>query len=65
MGKPKTCDEMELLCRKRAALDPNQGWKWMARADRWRNLGRRNVSAIAEDRDLFPAESLETEGPPH
>jgi len=32
------CRDMELLCRRRAALDTQHSWKWLGEAERWRNL---------------------------
>lgn len=41
------CHSMELLCRQRAIADPAQSWKWLARAERWENLGnRRTISSF-------------------
>jgi hypothetical protein len=34
------CRKMQLLCLQRAQEDPAQSWKWLARAERWRALGR-------------------------
>jgi hypothetical protein len=30
--------DMELLCRHRAAFDPQHRWKWLGEAERWREL---------------------------
>ena len=53
------CHAMELLCRQRALVDPKYSWKWLARAERWKNLGDRNVTSrlergIVEQPDLGP-----------
>jgi hypothetical protein len=41
------CQAMELLCRQRAIADPEHSWKWLARAERWENLGqRRSISSF-------------------
>jgi hypothetical protein len=32
------CRDMELLCRRRAALDTQHSWKWLGEAERWRVL---------------------------
>lgn len=29
---------MASMCRQQAALDPENGWIWLARADRWESL---------------------------
>ena len=39
------CHAMEVLCRQRALVDPEHSWKWLARAERWRNLGRRKITS--------------------
>jgi hypothetical protein len=57
------CVEMETLCRKRAALYPEQSWIWLARAERWKERDQRDVRR--QDRDLRPTESLKTDGPRH
>jgi hypothetical protein len=38
------CRSMELLCRQRAKVDPEHGWKWLARAERWGNLGHHKIT---------------------
>ena len=43
------CRQMELLCRQRAKADPEHSWKWLARAERWGNLGhRRTISSFKQ-----------------
>jgi|NGEPerStandDraft_6_1074524.scaffolds.fasta_scaffold78553_2 hypothetical protein len=39
------CRAMELLCRQRAIIDPEHSWKWLARAERWKNLGHRKITS--------------------
>ena len=39
------CRHIELLCRQRAIADPEHSWKWLARAERWENLGHRRTSS--------------------
>jgi hypothetical protein len=34
---------MASLCRLRAALDPEIGWRWIARADRWEALAKAEI----------------------
>jgi hypothetical protein len=38
------CRHMELLCRRRAKADPLHSGKWLARAERWGNLGHRKIT---------------------
>ena len=43
------CRHMERLCRQRAVADPEHSWKWLARAERWGNLGhRRTISSFEQ-----------------
>ena len=35
------CHDMEMLCRRRAEIEPEHDWKWLGEADRWRTLGHR------------------------
>ena len=39
------CHAMELLCHQRALVDPEDSWKWLARAERWKNLGHRKITS--------------------
>jgi hypothetical protein len=39
------CRHMELLCRQSAIADPEHSRKWLARAERWGNLGHRRVTS--------------------
>ena len=39
------CREMELLCRRRAALDSAHSWKWLGEAERWRDLAHREAAS--------------------
>jgi hypothetical protein len=34
------CKSMELICRQRADVDPEKRQKWLAQAERWRDLAR-------------------------
>ena len=38
------CRAMELICRQRAKADPEHGWKWLGQAERWHDLGTREVA---------------------
>ena len=51
------CRHMELLCRRRAKADPQHRGKWLARAERWGNLGQHKISSRlrhTEQPDLGP-----------
>jgi hypothetical protein len=39
------CHHMELLCRHRAKADLTHSWKWLARAERWKSLGHREITS--------------------
>jgi hypothetical protein len=39
------CRDMELLCRRRAALDIQHSWMWLGEAERWRDLARRETAS--------------------
>jgi hypothetical protein len=39
------CRDIELLCRRRAALDHEHSWKWLGEAVRWRDLAHREISS--------------------
>jgi hypothetical protein len=38
------CRAMELMYRQRAEADPANGWKWLGQAERWHDLGTREVA---------------------
>jgi len=38
------CHDMEMLCRQRANVDAKHNWKWLGEADRWRELGHREIA---------------------
>jgi hypothetical protein len=44
MSNMGDCKSMELKCRQRANADPDNRQKWLAQADRWRDLGRAEKS---------------------
>jgi hypothetical protein len=48
------CRDMELLCRRRAALDREHSWKWLGEAERWRNLEHREISSRVPHHPLHP-----------
>jgi hypothetical protein len=44
------CRDMELLCRRRAALDTQHSWMWLGEAERWRDLAHReNCFSFSND----------------
>jgi hypothetical protein len=58
------CRRMELLCRHRAKVDPEHSWKWLARAERWENLGHRKIiSSFKRNRPEEPDLGLIAMGP--
>ena len=44
MSEIADCRAMELIYRERAKADPVNGWKWLGQAERWRDLGKREVA---------------------
>ncbi len=63
------CHAMELLCCQRALLDPEHSWNWLARAERWINLGHRKIASRfewsnLEQPDLGPMGASEIEALP-
>jgi hypothetical protein len=40
MSNMGDCKSMELTCRQRAHADPQNRHKWLAQAERWRDLAR-------------------------
>ena len=44
MADAENCRAMELVCRQRAEANPQQSWKWLRQADRWRDLGKRETA---------------------
>jgi hypothetical protein len=40
------CRDMELLCRRRAALDRQHSWKWLGAAARWKELADREAASL-------------------
>lgn len=45
MNEVTGCRGMELLCRHRAAFDPLRSWKWLGKAERWKQLSDRETAA--------------------
>ena len=39
------CHDMELLYRRRAALDTQHSWKWLGEAERWKDLAHRETAS--------------------
>jgi hypothetical protein len=48
------CRDMELLCRRRAALDTQHSWKWLGEAERWRVLAHRETASRFQTVGLGP-----------
>ena len=44
MSDTGNCKSMELMCRQRADMDPKNRQKWLAQAERWRDLARAEKS---------------------
>ena len=45
MNQIHNCRAIETLCRARALLDHERSWEWLGRAERWHNLGHREIAA--------------------
>jgi hypothetical protein len=39
------CRDMELLYRRRAALDTQHSWRWLGEAELWRDLANRETAS--------------------
>ena len=48
------CRDMELLCRRRAALDTQHSWMWPGEAERWRDLAHREIAFRFQTMGLGP-----------
>ena len=46
------CRAMEMLCRRRAKVDPKHSWKWLGEADRWRELGNNQIAWRFQKRNV-------------
>lgn len=46
------CREIELLCRQRAISDRAHNWKWLGEADRWSNLGHREIASRFQNNEM-------------
>jgi hypothetical protein len=44
MSEIEGCRAMELLCRQRASAEPKQSSKWLGQAERWRELGEKEIA---------------------
>ena len=44
MSDSSDCHEMELWCLQRARAEPENHWKWVGQAERWHDLGTREVA---------------------
>ncbi len=52
MNNISDCGYMELLCRQHAKDDPENSWKWIGQAERWRELGHRRASDFRQRRQM-------------
>jgi hypothetical protein len=43
---------MELLCRQRAEADPARRRNWLGQADKWRDLGQREIAWQSQRRNV-------------
>jgi hypothetical protein len=43
---------MASMCRLRATFDPGNGWRWLARADRWEVLAVAGIDECYRERNL-------------
>ena len=46
------CQDMEMLCRQRAKVDPEHHGKWLGEADKWHVLGHREAAWRFQHRNL-------------
>jgi hypothetical protein len=44
MSEIKGCREMELWCMQRARAEPENRWKWVGQAERWRELAHKQIA---------------------
>ena len=44
MSEIKECREMELWCLQRARAEPENRWKWVGQAERWRDLAHSQIA---------------------
>jgi hypothetical protein len=44
MSEIKDCREMELWCLRRARAEPENQWKWLGQAERWRELAHQRIA---------------------
>jgi hypothetical protein len=43
------CRSMEAMCRQRALYDTQRGWEWLANAEKWKDLGDKEVLTSEEN----------------
>jgi hypothetical protein len=48
------CRDLELLCRRRGALDTRHSWKWLGEAERWKVLAHREIASRFQQMGLGP-----------
>jgi hypothetical protein len=44
MSEIKDCREMELWCLQRARTEPENHWKWVGQAEKWRDLAHSQIA---------------------
>ena len=44
MSDIKDCREMELWCLQRARAEPENHWRWVEQAERWRDLAHSQIA---------------------
>lgn len=44
MSDSSDCREMELWCLQRARAEPENHWKWVGQAERWRALAHKQIA---------------------
>jgi hypothetical protein len=46
------CRVMELMYRQRAKADPQNSWKWLGHAERWKELGKSQIAWRFQQRNI-------------
>jgi len=50
MSDISECRDMELWCRQRARAEPENSWRWLGQAERWRELAHSRIAAQFQNR---------------
>ena len=48
MENARRCRAIALLCRQQASIHPQDSWKWLAQAERWKHLADARLLLKAE-----------------